>query len=461
MGKVYLVGAGPGDPGLITVKGLGLIKKADVIIYDFLINKKLLNFAGKGAKLIYAGKSYKHHSMEQDEINKLLEEKAKKSKVVVRLKNGDPFVFGRGGEEAVYLSKRNIPCEVVPGVSSAIAIPASCGVPLTHRDYASSVAIITGHRKDNTISAATLVFLMAVTNLERIVKNLIKKGKSPGTPCILIERGTFKNQKIVQGNLENIAGRAQKKKISPPAVFVVGKVVDLRGILNKTKKRILFTGTNPERFRHLGEILHAPLIKIAALNDYTKVKKEVKEISKYHWIIFTSRYAVKYFFDPAPACLRKHYCMGGRGGVRICAIGRATANKLKEYGIRVDCVPRKESSQGIVKALRRFNLKSKNILIPRSNLSSNYLPRALRKTGANVKALTVYKNVRPSKVKKIDFNKIDEIIFTSPSTVQNFMAVYKKIPEGIIMKCIGEVTCAKLKSYGFYGEVMNNELSVT
>ena len=234
VGKVYLVGAGPGDPNLITVKGLGLIKKADVIIYDFLVNKELLAFAKKGTELICAGKSHLYHLMEQNQINELLVEKAKKSKIVVRLKNGDPFVFGRGAEEAAYLTEQNIPYEVIPGLSSATAVPTSCGVPLTHRDYASSVAIITGHRKNNGkvkfVNADTLVFLMAVTNLERIAKDLIKNGKSPHTPCILIEKGNIENQKVIQGNLENIFKKSKNEKISPPAVFVVGEVVNLRAI---------------------------------------------------------------------------------------------------------------------------------------------------------------------------------------------------------------------------------------
>jgi uroporphyrinogen III methyltransferase/synthase len=231
-GKVYLVGAGPGDPELITVKGLKLIQQADAIVYDFLIDQRLLSFARKDAELICAGKSSSHHTMKQEEINRLLAEKAKEHSVVVRLKNGDPYVFGRGAEEAASLTEQNIPFEVVSGVSSAVAVPASAGVPLTHRDYASSVAIITGHRRDDEElkipNADTLVFLMPVANLERIAEKLLEEGISPKTPCALIEKGTLPGQKVVQGNLGSIFSDSKAKDIKAPAVFVVGEVVNLR-----------------------------------------------------------------------------------------------------------------------------------------------------------------------------------------------------------------------------------------
>jgi uroporphyrinogen III methyltransferase / synthase len=231
-GKVYLVGAGPGDPELITVKGMKLIQQADAIIYDFLIDERLLSFARKDAELICAGKSSSHHTMKQEEINQLLAEKAKEHSVVVRLKNGDPYVFGRGAEEAASLAEQNIPFEVVSGVSSAVAVPASAGVPLTHRDYASSVAIITGHRRDDEElkipNADTLVFLMPVANLERIAEKLLEEGRSPETPCALIEKGTLPSQKVVQGNLGSIFKNSKAQDIKPPAIFVVGDVVNLR-----------------------------------------------------------------------------------------------------------------------------------------------------------------------------------------------------------------------------------------
>jgi len=231
-GKVYLVGAGPGDPELITVKGLKLIQKADAIIYDFLIDKQLLFFARKDAELVCVGKSPTHHTMRQEEINRLLAEKVETHSIVVRLKNGDPFVFGRGAEEAAFLAEQNIPFEIVSGVSSAIAVPASAGVPLTHRDYASSVAIITGHRRDdgevNIVNADTLVFLMPVANLKRIAEKLLEEGKNPETPCVLIEKGTLPGQKVVEGNLANIVENSKAKDVEAPAVFVVGEVVNLR-----------------------------------------------------------------------------------------------------------------------------------------------------------------------------------------------------------------------------------------
>jgi uroporphyrin-III C-methyltransferase len=235
-GKVYLVGAGPGDPELITVKGLKLIQKADAIIYDFLIDKRLLSFARKDAELVCVGKSPSYHTMKQEEINQLLAEKVENHSIVVRLKNGDPFVFGRGGEEAASLTEQNIPFEVVSGVSSAIAVPASAGVPLTHRHYASSVAIITGHRREDgevkIVNADTLVFLMPVANLDKIVEKLLEDGRNPDTPCVLIEKGTLPGQKVAQGNLANIVEGSKSKAMMAPAVFVVGEVVNLRNLLD-------------------------------------------------------------------------------------------------------------------------------------------------------------------------------------------------------------------------------------
>lgn len=231
IGKVYLVGAGPGDPELITVKGLKLIQQGDVIVYDFLVSKELLAQARQGAELICVGKAPKYHTLKQEEINRLLAEKAKEYQTVVRLKNGDPFVFGRGAEESIYLAEQNIPFEVVSGVSSAIAVPASAGVPLTHRNFASSVAILTGHRRNNgeikIVNADTLVFLMPVANLESIVQRLLKAGKDPETPCVLIEKGTLADQKTVHGNLSNMVERSKVEGVKAPAVFVVGEVVKL------------------------------------------------------------------------------------------------------------------------------------------------------------------------------------------------------------------------------------------
>ncbi len=237
-GTVYLVGAGPGDPELITVKGLKLLQKADVVVYDFLIDKKLLTLARKDAEMICVGKSSSFHTLKQEEINELLAEKAQHHATVVRLKNGDPFIFGRGAEEAVYLAERKIPFEVVSGVSSAVAVPAYAGIPLTHRDYASSLAIITGHRRNDgevkIVNADTLVFLMPVANLERIAQKLVEGGRSPKTPCALIEKGTLTGQKVAQGNLGNISEISKTRGIKPPAVFVVGDVVTLRNGLGQS-----------------------------------------------------------------------------------------------------------------------------------------------------------------------------------------------------------------------------------
>ncbi|HDK16353.1 MAG TPA: uroporphyrinogen-III C-methyltransferase, partial [Nitrospirae bacterium] len=305
-GKVYIVGAGPGDIGLLTVKGLKFLRKAEVVVYDFHLNEQVLNYINHDAEFIYAGKRGGRHTMEQDEINRILIEKAQQGKTVCRLKGGDPFVFGRGGEEAEALAEAHIEFEVVPGVSSAVAAPAYAGIPLTHRLYSSSLAIVPGYedvtKKESSIDWAklatgvgTIVFLMTVKNIEDVCKRLVENGRNPDTPVAVIRWGTRPEQKTITGNLENIAKTVKEEDIRPPAVMVVGDVVRLRKSLKWYEKkplfgyRVLATREHAESFERLedlgAEVIEFPTIRIVPPGDWTGLDAAIAKIESYNWLV--------------------------------------------------------------------------------------------------------------------------------------------------------------------------------
>jgi len=453
-GVVFLVGAGPGDPNLITVKGLEVLKRADVILYDHLVRKALLKKARSRAELIFVGKRKDYHLMPQEEINQLMHAKVIEGKVVVRLKGGDPFIFGRGGEEAVYLKENGIQVEIVPGLSSISACPTAGGIPLTHRDIASSFAVVNGHPtgKRNPVSvpeADTLIYLMCVSNLEEIIK-AIKKKKAPDTPCALIEEGTTQNEKVIVGTLSNIASKAKARNLKPPAIFIVGEVIELKGKIRPP--RILVTGTSIDRFRPLGEIIHSPMITIKPLNQFKQADLVIKKIDKFDLLLFTSQYGVQFFLE---RYLKKRKTLNYLKEKTLIAIGKTTARELKKFNLKASLVPWEESAAGICKMQGRFNLKEKRILIPRSSLARNEMVRELRRRGAQAAPLTIYRNL-PIKAKKQNLSNIDEIVFSSPSGVDNFFKKYKNIPEGIACRVIGPVTETALKKYAKNNEVIRH-----
>lgn len=374
-GKVYLVGAGPGDIGLFTIKGLKCLKKADVVVYDFHLNAQVLNYISHGAEFIYAGKRGGHHTMTQDEINALLVRKAKEGKIICRLKGGDPFVFGRGGEEAGVLSEEGIAFEIVPGVSSSIAAPAYAGIPLTHRMYSSSFAVIPGYedvtKQESTIDwsklstgVGTLVFLMAVKNIDMIAQKLIENGRPPDTPVAVIRWGTRPDQKTIVGTLKDIADTVKERDIKPPAVMVVGDVVRLRDTLKWYEKkpmfghRILVTREHSEGFEQLeelgAEIIAFPTIEVVPPVGYNELDASIDKIDIYNWLIFTSRNGVKYFFR---RFFERDKDIRELKGIKICAIGTKTAEEIKKYGIKVDLIPRDFRAEGLIEAFVRMTIK--------------------------------------------------------------------------------------------------------
>jgi len=490
-GKVYLIGAGPGDPGLITVKGLACLKKADVVIYDYLANEELLRSVKEGAERVYAGKKGGDHALSQEQINALIIRKATEGKIVARLKGGDPFIFGRGGEEAEKMAEAGIPFEIIPGVTSAIAVPAYAGIPLTHRDFTSTVAFITGHedpsKDESKISwdkiatgAGTLVFLMGAGNLPTIAAELMKNGRDPETPVALIRRGTLPEQETTIGKLATIGEIVRTKKIKPPLIILVGEVVGLRDRLNWFEslpffgKKILVTRAREqasdlsERLRELGAMpVEFPTIEVIPPESWADVDHCAAQMAMYDWVIFTSVNGVKFF-------LERLFTLGrdirDLKGPRVCAIGPKTAEALEALKIRVDFVPSEYRAEAIFAGLRNENLKGKRILIPRAKGARDVLPKELEKAGALVDVVEVYRTVRPGGNAEGIKNLLREraiaaIAFTSSSTVSNFVEMLgvqeaQKLTARIPIASIGPITAGKARSFGIETTVMPQEYTI-
>ena len=475
-GMVYIIGAGPGDPGLITLRGAECIAEADVIVYDYLVAPELLGHAGKDARLIYAGKQGGRHTLSQHEINDLLVAEASKGAIVARLKGGDPFIFGRGGEEAEALHEKGIPFEVVPGISSAAAVPAYAGIPLTHRSHTVSVAFVTGHedptKKKSDLhwptlaGIGTLVFLMGVKNLPAIAENLIGAGKDPKTPAALIRWGTTPGQRTLTGTLSDIAQKAEKSGFAPPSVFVVGTVVGLRETMNWFETRPLFGRgiviTRPEkqaeelarRLRIRGaRVIHFPVIEIVPPADWTPLDRAMERLGDYRWIIFTSANGVAFFFK---RLRERGEDVRELKGVKIATIGPATASAVEALGINVDLVPEEFISEGVVRAFAGHDLRGCRILLPRAAEARDVIPDGLAEMGATVDVAAAYRTIKadrdPAKLIELFKNgEVDAITFTSPSTVVNFLKIMGKdfrLPSRVKVATIGPVTEAAAKRAG-------------
>ncbi len=487
-GKVYLIGAGPGDPGLITLKGIRCLKKADVVIYDHLVSEEILAHAEATVRMIYAGKEGGKHTLTQDQINRCLVEEADKGLIVARLKGGDPFIFGRGGEEVEILARRGIPFEIVPGVTSAIAVPAYAGIPLTHRSHSSTVAFITGHedpKKDEShidwkslSGIETLVFLMGVKNLPHITASLIAAGKPPETPAALIRWGTTAEQETLTGTLADLAERAREKAFKPPSILVVGSVVSLRSLLNWFEIKPLFGKgiviTRPEaQTEEFLELLHAegartylfPTISISPPEDFHDLDRAIEHIETYHWLIFTSANAVRFFFQRLGESKRD---LRDLKGLRIGAIGPTTAREIERYGIPVDLIPETFTSEGIVAAFRDQDIKGKNVLIPRAEKARDVLPKGLTVAGARVDCVTAYRTISSGRKKSeldgwIKEGLVDVITFTSPSTVENFIKIMGAdypLPPAVRIACIGPVTAEATRKAGLTVDILQERYTV-
>jgi len=455
-GKVYLVGAGPGDIELITQKGNHLICRADVVLHDHLIPAALLNLAKPGAEIISVGKFASRHTMPQDQINNLLIEKAKTNKVVVRLKGGDPYLFGRGGEEAEACAEAGVDFEVVPGITSALAAACYGGIPPTHRDCTSNVAIVTGHRKGSEQieipKAGTIIFLMGVSNIEKIVESLINEGWPRETKIAAIEHGTCYDQRVIKGSLDNFIRIVVKEKLRTPAVFIVGKVVELQEKLDwfTKKPNVLVLGNHPQKYSRLGNIVHRQIIDCVGIDDYTKADSVFKNISNFDWIVFTSVNGAKYLFE-------RLYAMGkdsrSLSNAKIAAIGKTTAQRLKEFGITADMVPGNESSAGLLENFSKLDMKNKKVLLPQSEIASKELPDGLCNMQAIIEKVPVYKTIdlEPG---SIDFDYIDQILFTSGSTVRAFVKHFGQVPENVKSYCLGQPTLNEAQKHNINAEII-------
>ena len=478
--KVYLVGAGPGDPGLITVQGKACIQQADVVIYDYLASPALLKYARKSAELIYVGKKGGDHTLSQDEINALIVEKARSGGIICRLKGGDPYIFGRGGEEAEVLFNAGISFEIVPGVTSAIAAAAYAGIPLTHRKLASTLAFITGHedpaKEESSINwsslaagIGTLVFFMGVKNLPKIAEKLIAHGKPPDTPVALIRWGTTPRQQTVSGTLETIVEKARTAGLKAPAIIVVGDVVNLRRSLKWFEnrpllgKRIVVTRARQQAsdlvrlLSDLGaECLEYPTIKIMPPEDPQPLKQAVENLGAYDWIVFTSVNGVIFFFEQLFASGKDVRALGR---MQTAAIGPATAARLFEYGLTSDIVPETYRAESVVDAFGKVKMKGKKILLPRAAEARPILPKELKKMGAAVDEIPAYQTLKAVQnaddlVQRLKDNRIDVITFTSSSTVKNFEALlpaenFSELIRDVTIASIGTITTDTAKELGF------------
>ena len=480
-GMVYLVGAGPGDPGLITVKGLECIRTADVIIYDFLAPPALLRHVGEDAEMIYVGKKGGDHTLSQDGINNLLIEKARQHRIVTRLKGGDPFIFGRGGEEAEVLIGANIPFEIVPGVTSAIAAPAYAGIPLTHRQYTSTVAFVTGHedptKEDSSIDwkslaggIGTVVFLMGVKNLPKIVRQLVDNGRPADTPAAVVRWGTTARQKTVSGTLADIVERVRAAGLKAPAIVVVGEVVLLRDRMQWFEKRpllgkrIVVTRARAQAsdlVRTLSDLgaqcIEFPTIQVLPPDDWQPLDEAIEQLAAYNWLIFTSVNGVRQFFgrlfDLGRDVRALHH-------LKTAVIGPATAAELLARGLKSDIVPENYRAESVVAAFKTVNIDGSRILLPRAEEARPVLPEELRKMGALVDEVTVYRTAAVTDrtdelIEALRTRQVDLVTFTSSSTVANFKALlpeeqFEELMQSVTVASIGPITSDTARDLGFH-----------
>ena len=490
---VYLIGAGPGDAGLLTLRGKELLETCDVVVYDYLANEELLTFAQPDAELIYVGKMGGDHTLPQQEINALLTAKAREGKRVARLKGGDPYMFGRGAEEAEDLLDAGIPFEVVPGVTSAIAGPAYAGIPLTHRNHASSVCFATGHEDPSKPESAhdwkalatgtsTLVFFMGMKNLPEIVANLTGNGMDSATPAALIRWGTTPEHRSVAGTLANLPRLAQEGNFTAPSLIVIGSVVRLRDSLAWfEKKPLLGKGVVVTRSREQASgmsrmlaaegarVVEFPTIRIEPMADAAPLREAACRLREYDWIVFTSPNGVDHFWRALEALRLDARAFAATS---VAAIGPATAEALTQRGIIADYIPQSHVAEDLLAGLLAQNVAEKRILIPRAELARDVLPEGLEKAGAVVSVVPAYRTLPAQNSEKntarifdlFETGKIRYISFASSSTVENFLATVpaetlRQYP-ALRFACIGPVTAKTLEDAGLVCHIMPGRYTI-
>jgi uroporphyrinogen III methyltransferase/synthase len=478
IGKCILAGAGPGDIGLVTLRTKEAVEQADVVIYDYLCSPEILNWARPDAEIVYAGKQAAAHTLSQSEINDLIVRRAKEGKLVVRLKGGDPFVFGRGAEEAEVLFEAGIPFEIVPGISSAIAVPSYAGIPITHRDVTSSFTVFTGHedpaKEESAIdyaalvqSRGTLVMLMGAARLSKVVAELRAHGASPTMPVALVRWGTTGRQETVVGKLDNIGEIALD--IEPPVVAVFGDVVSYRQRLKWFEDRPLFgrrivvtrtrqqAGVLSAQLRSLGaDVTELPTIKIVPPENLMEFGELVRDSFQYDWVVFTSPNGVTAFFE---LFFKLYDDARALGSARIAAIGPGTAKRVKDFHLAVDLQPEEAVAERLVEAFQRHeSVENLKFLLVRAANARDVLPKRLAQMGAIVDEAIAYRTVPETdditgaRTRFID-EGADLITFTSSSTVENFLAMKLPWPKEIKTASIGPITSGTMKDAGLRVDV--------
>ena len=475
-GKVYLVGAGPGDPGLITTKGARCLEQAQVVLYDRLLDPSLLDLAPESARRVFVGKERDRQAMSQSEINQFLVDEGNAGNVVVRLKGGDPFVFGRGGEEALALAQNGVSFEVVPGVTSAVAAPAYAGIPLTHRGAASCFTVVSGSEdpsKPNSSvnwealarTGGTLVVLMGWQPLQSIFDTLIKEDMSPHTPVALVQWGTWPQQATVTGTLENAVALGKTAGLRPPVAAVIGPVADLRQELSWFDQRPLFgkkvlitrSRTQASQFRLLLEELGAqpveiPAIQTVDLEDFTELDSALFRLGEFQWAIFASINAVDSVFERLRLLGKDSRAFGG---VKVGAIGPATSNALADRGITPDFVPSRSVSEVVLSELEGMDWTGVPVLLPAADIGRDALARGLSQRGAKVERIAAYRTIptdgMAEKARSTLEQNVDFVTFTSSSTVQNLLSMLdgdRRALERSKIACIGPTTAATAEQMG-------------
>jgi len=490
-GKVYLVGAGPGDPELISVKGVRCIAEADVLIYDYLAAEALLEHARTECRRIYVGKKGGDHTLPQEAINRLIVQHAGAGRVVTRLKGGDPFIFGRGGEEAEAVVAAGIDFEVVPGITSGIAAAAYAGIPLTHRQFTSSVAFITGHEDPTKAGSdidwaslakgiGTLVFYMGVKNLPFIVERLKAHGRPGDTPTALVRWGTTARQKTVTGTLDTIVEQVTRAGMKAPAITIVGQVVALRDSLRWFDhkpilgKRIIVTRARAQasdlvrRLTQLGaECIQCPTIEVAPPESWQALDDAIARLKDFDWIAFTSVNGVQFFFERLFA---NRLDTRALGHLRTAAIGPATAQAMRRFGLQADILPETYQAESVVEAFSQYPMHGRSVLLPRAAQAREILPEELRRKGATVEEVAAYRTVAPAGkfdtvIENLNTGAIDVVTFTSSSTVRNFVALLPtdraaSIIGKAVVACIGPITADTARAMGLRVDVVAEAFTI-
>ncbi|HEY1756989.1 MAG TPA: uroporphyrinogen-III C-methyltransferase [Bryobacteraceae bacterium] len=470
--KVYLVGAGPGDPGLITLKGRQALERADCVLYDYLANERLLDYAPAKAERIYVGKKRAKHEMTQDEISAMLVERARRGWTVVRLKGGDPFIFARGGEEIEALADAGIPFEIVPGVTTPLGLAAYTGVPLTHRDHSSAVTFVTGHAVEpidwsRTGTAGTVVLFMGMVNFAAIAQEMILNGRPASTPAMAVRWATRPDQQTLVGTLATLPAIIAERNMRPPATIVIGEVVALRDRFNWFEKLPLFgkrivvtrdrgqAAELSEPLNELGaETILLPAIDIQPAEDPEPLDHAIARLRTYDWLIFTSVNGVRFFMERLDASARD---LRALSSLKICAIGPATRAAVEALHLKVDLMPQEYVAESLVAAFTEEHLNGRRILLPRAAVARDVVPAELTRRGASVDVVEAYRTVAPAGLAEhaaeVFARKPDWIAFGSSSAVKNLVnaagpALLKHGLQSVRIASIGPITSGTVRECG-------------